>query len=507
MLWGTATAAYQVEGFRDADGRQPSIWDAFDTPNVSSVIPAFKPDGQPNVYELESGARAVEDYERFPESVSLAASHGFETMRLSISWSRVMTYSEDDGTLSWKRNQAGIDHYHEMFAAYKKQNISIALTMFHWDLPLAIEEHVSKMDCQSAWLCHDIVPSLFGEYAELLLSEYKHQVDWWVTINEPLTVISVGYTGSHAPGRCSDRERCWSGDVTTEPYSAAKGLILAHAQAFRKWETSGSPGFGCGIVLNSDWRIPMTQLTADLEAQTRTLEWQSAIFADPIHFGQWPSSMVERVGTRLPKFTAEEQALITGAHDEHYFLNHYSTNFVQAAEDAGCGWNCDAAAETSGYNFTSQEPVGTPSSNGWLFNYGPGLGHLMNWLHMRYPGSKFLVTENGWGNASTTLEEEAQSDEVRCDYYRDYIGNMSSIAAQNNITVVAYYAWSLVDNYEWADGYSTRFGLTFVNYTTQQRIPKKTLSWFKEFVTPLRELPTDGMPLPSCSDLVVPVVV
>jgi len=418
-----------------------------------------------------------------------------------------MTYSEVDGKLTWKRNEAGIDHYHKMFAAYRQRNVSVALTMFHWDLPLAIEEHVAKKDCQSAWLCHDIVPNLFGEYADLLLTEYSKDVEWWASINEPLTIISVGYTGSHAPGRCSDRDRCWTGDVQTEPYSAAKGLILAHAHAFRRWEKHNRPGRGCGIVLNADWRIPMTGSEADLAAQQRSLEWQGAIFADPIHFGDWPRSMVERVGERLPAFTAEEKKLIEGTHDEHFFMNHYTTNFVRAGEDGGCGWNCDAAADTSGYNFTSHEPVGTASSNGWLFNYGPGLGHLMNWYHERYPGSKFLVTENGWGNASTTLEDETRSDEVRCDFYRDYIGNMSAIAAQNNITVVAYYAWSMVDNYEWADGYATRFGLTFVNYSTQERTPKKTLTWFKRFVTNLNELPSDGQPLPSCSHLEMTVAV
>jgi beta-glucosidase/6-phospho-beta-glucosidase/beta-galactosidase len=251
----------------------------------------------------------------------------------------------------------------------------------------------------------------------------------------------------------------------------------------------------------------MSDSEEDRAAQTRSIEWQAAIFADPIHFGTWPQSMVERVGDRLPEFTAKEKDLIKGAHDEHFFMNHYTTLFVRAAEDAGCGWNCDAAAETSGYNFTSGEPVGTPSSNGWLFNYGPGLGNLMNWYHNRYPDSRFLVTENGWGNASTTMEDEARSDEVRCDFYRDYIGNMSAIAARNGIDVVAYYAWSMVDNYEWADGYATRFGLTFVDYTTQERIPKKSLAWFKQFITNLEELPKDGQALQSCSDLVTAAVV
>lgn len=290
----------------------------------------------------------------------------------------------------------------------------------------------------------------------------------------------------------------------TEPYSAAKGMILSHARAFRQWQTHGSPGRGCGIVLSGEWRIPATKSKADKEAQRRSLEWDVAIFADPIHFGVWPQSMVDAVGKRLPRFTSEEASLVNGSHDEHIFMNHYTTKFVRSTTNAGCGFGCDPAVELSSYDFDSGAPIGAASTNGWLFSYGPGIGELMTWHHKRYPGSKFLVTENGWGQASSTMEDEARSDEVRCDYFRDYIGNMSAFAAKHSIEVVAYFAWSMVDNFEWAEGYSTRFGLAFVNYTTQVRTPKKSMAWFKKFITDLDKLPTDGKPLPSCSALETP---
>jgi beta-glucosidase/6-phospho-beta-glucosidase/beta-galactosidase len=206
--------------------------------------------------------------------------------------------------------------------------------------------------------------------------------------------------------------------------------------------------------------------------------------------------MEKLVGSRLPAWTDEEAKLVKGTHDGHFFMNSYTTYFARAARKAGdCGWNCDAAAETSGYNWTSKAPVGTPSSNGWLFNYGPGLGKLANWYKNRYAGVSFVVTENGWGNASTTMEAEMEVDDLeRCNYYRDYIGNLSAIAASNDIKVDAYFAWSLMDNYEWADGFSTRFGLTYVDYTTGKRTPKMSARWFQEHVTTLKELPTDGKP-------------
>merc|ERR1719387_1920324 len=131
--------------------------------------------------------------------------------------------------------------------------------MFHWDLPLAIEEYAATKPCVSAWLCLDIIPELFAVYADLLFSEYGHLGDWWITINEPLTIVSNGYaSGAHAPGRCGDRDKCWAGDASTEPYIATKAMVLAHARAFRLWEKHGRPGFGCGITLNADFRIPFT---------------------------------------------------------------------------------------------------------------------------------------------------------------------------------------------------------------------------------------------------------
>jgi beta-glucosidase len=513
IMWGTATAAYQVEGYRDADGRQPSIWDAFDTPNISSVIKSVKPNGASNIYHGENAAVADGDYVKYPDSVRLVKEYGYGAARLSISWSRVMTYTKDEksGGLKWTRNEEGIRHYRSVLAEYKANGIQTALTIFHWDLPLAIEELAASKPCGSAWLCHDLITDFFAEYADLLFTEYGNQrdahgsqlVDWWITINEPLTITSVGYAGpGHAPGRCSDRTLCYAGDEHTEPYAVIKGMVLAHARAFRLWEQKHNrTGSGCGITLNGDWRIPLTSSEADRAAAQRSLEWQAPPFADPLFFGKWPDAMVERVGSRLPAWTDEEVKLVKGAHDGNFFMNSYTTNFAREAQTPNdCGWNCDAGVDTSGYNWTSHAPVGTPSSNGWLFNYGPGLGELVNWYHERYgPDVSFLITENGWGNASSTMEAEMEADDhERCIYYRDYIGNLSAIATHNKINVVAYFAWSLMDNYEWADGFSVRFGLTFVNYTTGQRTPKMSARWFQKHVTPLAELPNDGRPLPPC---------
>jgi len=412
-----------------------------------------------------------------------------------------------DRAPAWDRNQEGIAHYKRVLSAYASRGVSIALTMFHWDLPLPLEDHAATSANSSVWL-QPWISAAFEEYAQLLLSEFspsQYGVKWWITINEPLTIVANGYAGSgpHAPGRCSDRSSCWAGDDLVEPYVAAKNLLLAHGKAFKAWQRGGSPGLGCGITLNGDWREPFTASSADVDAATRSLEWQAPLFADPIHFGHWTPSIEKAVGGRLAAatdgrwaWTAEEKAVVHGSHDGHFFMNTYTSSFAQHGPDKGCGWSCDAGAETSGYNFTSHVAIGTPSSNGWLYNFGEGIGKLITWYHERYANTSFIVTENGWGNASTT-ESADVLDYERCNYYRDYIGNMSQSAAAG-AKVDAYFAWSLMDNYEWADGFSTRFGLTYVDYESQKRTPKLSARWFTKHVTPMKHLPVDGKPFPPC---------
>lgn len=502
FMWGTATASYQVEGYRHADGRQASIWDAFDTDGVSDRFPAVTPKGLPHVYNGESGQFADGDYTRFENSASLVADAGFGLSRLSIAWSRVMTYRRENNSLVRVPNEAGIAHYKKVLQAYTSRGVSVALTIFHWDLPLILEEEAASRECSSYWLCHDLVQETFIQYAELLIQEYSPYVDWWITINEPLTIITAGYSsGGMAPGRCSDRDACYAGNSSVEPYVAAKGLLLGHAAAFNAWVAGGRPGQGCGMTLNCDMMLPSDPSSdADKAAAQRKLEWSVGIFADVIHFGRWPQSVQMGAAGRIPTWTAEEIARVNGSHDKYFFMNSYTTNFVKAQSDAeagDCGFGCDAKAASSGYSFVTGEPIGTPSSNGWLFNYGPGLGELVAWYNRRYPGLEYVITENGWGTEAKSKQDDLVDTE-RCNFYRDYLGNLSAAAMREGYKVAAYTAWSLMDNLEWADGYSTRFGMVYVDFKTMERTPKMSYRWLQKYVTNMTELPKDGKPFPPC---------
>lgn len=514
FLWGTATAAYQVEGHRNVSKRQPSIWDCFDTDMASAngvkceSIGAVKPSGQPNVYNNQNAAVADNDYENYNETIAELSQFGFGAYRMSISWSRVMTYDSESG--EGTVNPEGIEHYRRVLRKLNSAGLSVALTMWHWDTPQVLENRAYRDPaCMvlggqtgSFWLC-DNAASYFKEYSELIVEAFGPMVKFWITLNEPLTVIQNGYSGGspHAPGRCSNRTLCFSGDDQIEPFHAAHNMLRAHAAAFRVWNSSSSrlTDSVCGITLNGDYALPLDHdSAADREASNRFMEYQMAIFADPIFHGHWPASVLAGAGKGLPPL----DPTVHGTHAGVYFQNHYTTTFTWgSAQPSSSGYFGSANFSNSGYSPTTLKPIGKPSSNGWLFSYPPGLALMQTWLHERYPAAKFVVTENGWGNASTSMAEDV-NDLVRCNYYRGYVGGMATNAKKRGIEVLGYFAWSVMDNYEWADGFSTRFGMTYVDYETQVRTPKLSMRWFKH-VAALEELPADGDSLPTCESFVL----
>jgi beta-glucosidase len=483
-----------------------------------SSINATKPNGNGNINDNTHADTADNDYEQYSETVAEVQHFGFGAYRMSISWTRVLSYdtSSSAGTMPTATvNQQGIEHYRGVLQSFKDAGVDVAVTMWHWDTPQALENWAySNPDCMvlgqqtgSFWLCKQ-APEAFQLYAETILTEFDGMVKWWITLNEPLTVASNGYSGSgsHAPGRCGDRSACWDGDDATEPFTAVHNMLRCHAAAFWAWrelQNRHPSGSVCGVTLNGDYALPVDPNDPeDVAASHRSMEYQMAIFADPIFHGKWPDSVVAGVGNGLP-------ALDTSIHNSHagiYFQNTYTTKYTwHGAKDSmheqsvsTAGFYGTGNFSESGYHPVTGEPVGTPSSNGWLFSYGPGIALLQTWLHNRYPqASGFVVTENGWGNATQT-EEEDVNDLVRCEFYRSYIGHMSENAVKRGIPVVGYFAWSIMDNYEWADGFTTRFGLTYVDYATQQRTPKLSMRWFSA-VTQLKSLPAGGMDaLPAC---------
>ncbi|CAM9426799.1 unnamed protein product [Ectocarpus sp. 12 AP-2014] len=310
FVFGTASAAYQIEGAVNEGGRGPTIWDTF-----SHMDP-------PKVARGENGDVACDSYHRrvYEEDADLTKAAGFDGFRMSFAWSRI--YPEGEGD---EPNAEGIQHYHDVIDSLLERGLEPVVTLYHWDLPQALE------DKYGGWLNESIVPA-FDAYADTCFREYGGKVKKWITINEPWSFIHHGYsTGGHAPGRCSNRQanltHCDEGDSFTEPYIAGHNVLNSHAKAVSTYRTkykAEQRGI-IGMTLNSDWAAPLDpDSDADKATAERFMEFQLAWWADPIYFGDYPQVMKDVVGDRLPVFTEEESALIAGSND-FFGLNHYTS--------------------------------------------------------------------------------------------------------------------------------------------------------------------------------------
>jgi len=463
FLWGSATASYQVEGAYNIS-RGLSIWDIF------SHTPGKTANG-------DTGDVADDQYHRYREDIQLLTGVGFNSYRLSLSWPRLFPTGRPP------LNQVAVDHYNDVINGLLANGVTPFVTLYHWDLPLELHKVVG------GWLSEDIV-EYFGIYADAAFSSFGDRVKHWTTFNEPLSFTQLGYAsnGLHAPGRCSDRNFCTAGNSSTEPYIAAHNVILAHAAAVNIYRTryqSKQKGV-IGITLNCDWAEPYTNSTADRDAAERHLEFQLAWYADPIFKGDYPDSMKRLVGERLPQFTNAQKKFVKGSWD-FFGLNHYTSlynldrpapppNFVSG------GWSDDQRVD---YSTTRDgKLIGPAADSSWLYVVPWGIRKMLHWVADRYDKPPIYITENGVDvpNEGQLPLQQALVDTFRVDYYDQYLSNVSA-AMQDGVDVKGYFAWSLMDNFEWADGYTKRFGLHYVDYKNNlTRYPKESAKWFRSFI-------------------------
>lgn len=442
FVWGSATASYQIEGGHE-DGRSPCIWDTF-----------CAKEGK--VKNGDNGTMACDHYHRWKEDVALMKKLGLPAYRFSIAWSRLLP--EGRGEL----NPIGVEFYNNLIDELIKSGIKPLVTIYHWDLPECLDAEYG------GWLSRKIIDD-FEYYSKKCFECFGDRVKDWITFNEPWCSTVLGYcNGEMAPGNKEKPE--------TEPYLAAHHIILAHAKAvkcYRDHFKADQKGV-IGITLNMDWREPLTDKDEDKAAAGRALDWQLGWYADPIWKGDYPETMKKRCGDRLPSFTDEEKALIKGT-SEFFGLNHYSTAYasqpIGKAETKSMWGN----VQSGGY-FDDQECILTDDPR-WLrtdMNWAVvpwGLKSMCEYIQREYqPEGGIIVTENGCAVPDDDVEK-AKQDTFRVNYYRDYIAQLHE-AIKNGADVRGYFAWSLMDNFEWALGYSKRFGMCHVDYETQVRTPK-----------------------------------
>jgi len=363
FTWGTATSAYQIEGGSDADGKGPSIWDDFCAQKG-------------RVANNDTGDRACDHYNRVEEDVALMKDMGVQAYRFSIAWTRILPNGRTE-----KINQAGLDFYNHLIDTLLANDIEPWATLYHWDLPLELEQG------SEGWV-GDEISDLFADYANVCFTQFGDRVKNWITLNEPWVVAVLGYgKGVFAPGIESNHK----------PYLAAHNLLLAHAKAVDIYRRHHQPHQAgqIGITNNCDWREPLTDKREDQQAAQRALEFFLGWFADPIYLGDYPQSMRERVGDRLPEFTDQQRKLLLGSSD-FFGLNHYTTMYAADCPDETPEihvYGNGGLSEDQGVALTVDQDWAMTDMQWAIVPWG--CRKLLQWIDDRYSSPEIYITENG----------------------------------------------------------------------------------------------------------------
>ncbi|KAL3718690.1 hypothetical protein ACJRO7_003761 [Eucalyptus globulus] len=466
FLFGTASASYQYEGAANEGGRGPSIWDTY-----THKYPGKIADGS-------NGDVAVDSYHRYKEDVGIMKGMGLDAYRFSISWSRILP----KGKMSGGVNMEGINYYNNLINELLAQGIQPFVTLFHWDLPQTLEDEYG------GFLSPRIVDD-FQDYVGVCFKEFGDRVKHWITLNEPFSYSVGGYAiGLTAPGRCSEWQRmnCTGGDSGVEPYLVSHNQLLAHATAVKLYrhKYQESQKGKIGITLVSQWMVPYSDAKRDKNATSRALDFMLGWYMDPLTHGDYPHSMRSLVGERLPKFSPEQSAMLKGSID-FLGLNYYTANYI--ADSPHLMGPSPSYLTDSRANLTTERngiPIGPKAASNWLYVYPKGIRSLLLYMKKKYSDPLIYITENGideFNNEMLPLEQQLV-DNMRIDYYYRHLSYVLR-AIKDGVNVKGYFAWSLLDNFEWTDGYTVRFGINYVDYKNGlRRYPKLSATWFKSFL-------------------------
>jgi beta-glucosidase len=446
FVWGTATASYQIEGAWQEGGKGLSIWDAFShTPGKTA--------------QDHTGDVACDHYHLYRQDIAAMKAMGLKAYRFSIAWPRIQPLGYG------KANMEGVRFYSALIDELLDHDITPWVTLYHWDLPLALQ---LEMD---GWLNPNLAER-FQEYADLCFSFFGDRVKRWITFNEPWVTAILGYgQGVFAPGRISN----------AEPYRAAHTILRSHALAVNTYREKYAEQNGrIGITNNCDWREPHTDSEQDKNAAQRALEFFLAWFADPIYFGDYPAVMRERVGDRLPHFGDRDRSLLKNSVD-FFGLNHYTTMY--AADATGRDISQDVYGN-GGLSEDQQVQLSVdPSWEKTDMNWAIvpwGCRKLLQWIDQRYHRPDIIITENGCALQDRVIDGQVH-DQERIEFLSAYLSEIYQ-AIKSGVNVQGYFLWSFMDNFEWASGYTKRFGLHYVDFESNRRVPKDSAAWYSKVI-------------------------
>jgi len=432
FLFGAATSAYQIEGGWDADGKGPSIWDHF----------ARRPG---RIHRDHTGDVACNTYFDFQTDVEIMRQLGLDAYRFSVAWPRVLP--EGRGRV----NQAGLDFYSRLVDELLANDIQPFVTLYHWDLPQVLQD-------AGGWAARSTAEA-FVEYAGAVSAALGDRVHNWITHNEPWCISFLSHMlGIHAPG-------------LRDPYTALRAahhVLLSHGWAVPVIRANSS-GAEVGITLNLEWKDPASRSAADLDATRAADSLANRWFLDPLYGRQYPADGVADFAGALPNgldFVEPGDMAAIAVPTDFLGLNYY-TRAVNRAE----------AEDNLPQLIFPDRPR---TDIGWEV-YPEGFYNLLNRLHFDYSVPKLYITENG---ASYNIGPDAGGrvpDAPRLDYLRRHMA-AAHHAIANGVPLAGYFVWSLMDNFEWAEGYTQRFGIVWVDYDTQARLPKDSALWYRQVI-------------------------
>jgi beta-glucosidase len=451
FLWGAATSAYQIEGCPDADGAGHSIWHRFANSYGRTV-------------NGETGAVACDHYNRWREDVALMKQLSLNAYRFSISWSRI----HPNGTGA--RNAAGIAFYDKLIDALLENGITPNATLFHWDLPVALDD-------RGGWLNPDVA-NWFADYADTVFSAYGDRVKMWATLNEPWVVTDGGYLhGALAPGHRN----------LFEAPLASINLMRAHGAAVRVFRAGGYAG-KIGLVVNLEPKDAATDSPDDIEATARADAYMNRQYLDPALLGAWPERLKDVFGQAWPEQIANDAlALITQPLD-FVGINYYTRAVTQNDPQS---WPVRAS--------TVKQPMHTYTETGWEV-HPKSLTDLLLSVQQRYGPMPLYITENGAAFYDAPRADDGRvEDPLRVRYFHDHLRAIHD-AISAGVDLRGYFAWSLMDNYEWSLGFSKRFGIVHVDYETLERTPKASAHFYSSVIRSHGDVLAD--PVPTAGEVI-----
>ena len=437
--WGVATSSYQIEGAHDTDGRGPSVWDVFSHTKG-------------RVKNGDTGDIACDHYNKFSDDIILMRELGVDSYRFSVSWPRIFPIGTED-----KINQSGMDFYDRLVDTLLENNITPFVTLNHWDIPQGLED-------LGGWTNRDMVQQ-FVKYSHYLSRDLGDRVANWITHNEPWCISFLGYVeGRKPPGL----KGAWAKSLHT-----AHHLLLSHGKAVPEIK-SNVRNAKVGITLNLNTAIP----ASDSEYDKKECDFYDAqfnrLYLDPLYKKKYPKLLFDRLLEKGAikqsdlNFIEEGDLKTISTPTDFLGVNYYSRAVIR-----------DESVDEK-LNEKQKVTMGPKTDFGWEV-YPQGIYDLLKRLQDDYNVNEIMVTENGCSYSDGPDENKKVNDINRVEYHRSHIEQIL-IAVDEGIPCTAYFAWSLMDNFEWAEGYSQRFGLIWVDFDTLERIPKESYYWYQKFL-------------------------